>query len=90
MMESITTVLQKIHSKTNYISVTIPFKFESKANSTELSKHFWKIKRNGIEKPIMLWSVIDHSKPYQNESKRYKLCLREKCHILTSLVNLIN
>ena len=66
------------------------FKYESKANSTELSKHFWEIKRKGIEKPIMLWAVIDHTKPYQNGSKRCNLCLTEKYHILTSLVNLIN
>ena len=34
------------------------FKYESKANSTELSKHFWEIKRKGIKKPIMHCSVI--------------------------------
>ena len=66
------------------------FKYESKANSTELSKHFWEMKRKGIKKPIMHWSVIDHAKPYQNGSKRCNLCLTEKYHILTSLVNLIN
>ena len=46
------------------------FKYESKANSTELSKHFWEMKRKGIEKPVMHCSVIDHAKPYHNESKR--------------------
>ena len=66
------------------------FKYESKANSTELSKHFWKMKRKSIKKPIMHWSVIDHAKPYQNGSKRCNLCLTEKYHILTSPVNLIN
>ena len=65
-------------------------KYEGKANSTELSKHFWEIKRKGIKKPIMHWSVIDHTKPYQNGSKRRNLCLTEKFHILTSPVNLIN
>ena len=65
------------------------FKYESKANSTELSKHFWEMKRKGIKKPIMHWSVIDHAKPYQNGSKRCNLCLTEKYHILTP-VNLIN
>ena len=48
------------------------------------------MKRKGIEKPIMHWSVIDHAKPYQNGSKRCNLCLTEKCHILTTPVNLIN
>ena len=54
------------------------FKYESKVNSRELSKHFWEIKRKGIEKPITHWSVIDHAKPYQNKSKKRNLCLTEK------------
>ena len=65
------------------------FKYESKANSTKLSKHFWEVKRKVIKKPIIHWSVIDHAKPYQNGSKRCNLCLTEKYHILTSPVNLI-
>ena len=44
------------------------FKCESKANSTELSKHFWELKRKGIKKVIVHRSVIDHAKPYQNRS----------------------
>ena len=28
------------------------FKYESKGNSTEISNHFWEMKRKGIEKPI--------------------------------------
>ena len=66
------------------------FKNESKSNSTELSKHFWEMKRKSIKKQIMHWSVIDNAKPYQNGSKRCNLRLTEKYHILTSLVNLIN
>ena len=66
------------------------FKYESKANSTELSKHFWEMKRKGIEKPIMHWSVIDHAKLYQNGSTRCNLSLTEKYHILISSVKLIN
>ena len=62
------------------------FKYESKANSTELSKYFWEVKRKNNEKPIMHWSVIDHAKPCQNGSKSCKLCLTEKYHILTSPV----
>ena len=48
------------------------------------------MKRKGIKKPIMHWSVIDHAKPYENGSKRCNLCLTEKYHILTSPVNIIN
>ena len=66
------------------------FKYESKVNSTELSKHFWEMKRKGIEKQIMHWSVIDHAKPNQNDSERSHLCLTEKYHTLTPPVNPIN
>ena len=65
------------------------FKYESKANSTELSKHFWEMKRKDIEKPIIHWSVIDHAKPYQNGSKRCNLCLTEKYYILISPLDLV-
>ena len=65
------------------------FKYESKVNFTELFKHFWEMKRKDIKKPIMHWSVIDHTKPHQNESKRCNLCLTEKYHILTLPVNLV-
>ena len=41
------------------------FKCESKANSTKLSKRFWEMKRKGIKKPIMHWSVVGHAKPYE-------------------------
>ena len=53
------------------------FNYESKTYSIELSKHFWEMKRKGIEKPIMHWSAIDYAKPYQNGSKRCNLCLTE-------------
>ena len=56
----------------------------------DASFHFWEMKRKGIKKSIMHWSVIDHAKPYRNGSKRWNLCLTEKYHILTSPVNLIN
>ena len=48
------------------------------------------MKRKGIKKPTMQWSVIDHAKPYQNGSKWRNLCLTEKYHVLTSPANLIN
>ena len=57
------------------------FKYESEANSTELSKHFWKMKRKAIVKQIMHWSVIGHAKPYQNGSKRWNLSLTGKYRI---------
>ena len=66
------------------------FKYESKVNSTELSKHVWDLKKNGITDPAIKWSIIDHAKPYINGSKRCHLCLTEKFHIITSPLNLLN
>ena len=66
------------------------FKYESKRIPQNYQNISGKMKRKGIEKPIMHWSVIDYAKSYQNESKRCDLCLTEKYYILTSPVNLIN
>ena len=60
------------------------------SDCAELSKHFWKMKRKGIENSLIHWSVIYHAKPYTKGSKRSNLCLTEKYHILTSLVDFIN
>ena len=88
MMESDTTVLQKIHLNTNFITSAIPSSTKVRqvmkvSNFTELCKHFREMKRKDIKKPIMHWSAIDHTKPYQNGSKRCNLCLTGKYHILT-------
>ena len=47
------------------------FKYESKANSTELSKYVWDLKKKGILNPIVKWSIIDHATPYINGSKKF-------------------
>ena len=52
------------------------FKYGSKANSTELSKHIWEMKRKGIKKPIMQSSVNDHAKQ-RFENFRTCLCLNK-------------
>ena len=65
------------------------FKHEGKANSTELSKYVWELKKNGTT-PIISWEVIDHARPYNNGSKFCHLCATEKFHIITSKRNLLN
>ena len=35
------------------------FKYESKVNSTELSKSVWEIKKSGVAEPEMKWSVCE-------------------------------
>ena len=66
------------------------FKYESKANSTELSKHVWDLKKQGVTNPIIKWAIIDHATPYINGSKKCNLCLTEKFHIIMSSLNLLN
>ena len=39
--------------KDRFYKLCNSFKYESKVNSTELSKHFWEIKTKGIKMPIM-------------------------------------
>ena len=73
-MESITTVLQRIHLKTDFMNTAIPSSYESKTNSAELPRHSRKMKRKDIEKLIIYCSVIDHARLYQNGSKRCNLC----------------
>ena len=65
------------------------FKYENKANSIELSKHVWALKKNGIE-PTLSWEIIDHAIPYKSGCKTCNLCLTEKYHIITSKLKLLN
>ena len=65
------------------------FLYESKANSTELSKFVWECKRKGSE-PILTWSILDQAEPFKPGGKSCNLCLTEKYHIITSELNLLN
>ena len=42
------------------------FKYRSKGNSTEMSKHIWNLKDQGITNPYITWSILDHVKTRQN------------------------
>ena len=52
-----------------------------KKNSTELSKHIWKLKDEGRNYEVK-WSIMGHAKPYDNISKRCNLCNLEKFYII--------
>ena len=66
------------------------FKYKSKANSTELSKHVWELKNQGNPEPIIKWSIVDSATSYVNGSKKCNLCLTEKYHIINSPLALLN
>ena len=66
------------------------FKHEKHANTTELSKHIWKLK-NGEKQHNIKWSIICKANAYNNRSKRCNLCLTEKlCIVKSKNNNLLN
>ena len=54
---------------------------EEYANSTELSKEVWKIKKKGFT-PSVRWRIIKQLPAYNPETKKCLLCLGEKIEIL--------
>ena len=58
------------------------FKNISLRNATELSKHIWCLKEQGKDYELSL-SIIDRATSYNRTSKRCRVCLLEKYHILT-------
>ena len=59
------------------------FRHGQKSNATELSKYVWSWRDAGYE-PTIAWSIVCHTKPYQQENKQCQLCLAEKYSILTA------
>ena len=60
----------------------LSFRNKKYANSTELSKHVWKLKNSGkVQNTNIKWSIITKAAPYNNGSKRCNLCLTEKLFI---------
>ena len=72
--------------KTNFINTTTP----SNTTVRQIKQNYFQgMKRKGIKKPIMPWSVIYHAKPCKKKPRRCNLCLTEKYHILTITITLI-
>ena len=57
------------------------FNHEEYANTTELSKEVWEIKKKGFV-PSIKWKIIKQLPAYNPESKKCQLCLGEKVEIL--------
>ena len=57
------------------------FNHQKYANSTELSKEVWKIKKRGFV-PRITWKIVKQLPAYNPESKKCLLCLGEKIEIL--------
>ena len=68
------------------------FTYESKNNSSELSKHVWELRKKGIPTNNLnfMWSIFNRATAHINRSDRCNLCLTEKFHIITSQAKLLN
>ena len=52
-------------------------------NSTELSNHTWDLKDKGIDFKID-WKILDRAQTFNPSSKKCRLCLIEKYHLMYS------
>ena len=67
--------------KARFINHTSSFRHRSKAASTELSKHVWKLKDSNRPYNIT-WNVAKHATPFRSRAKACGLCLAEKQQII--------
>jgi hypothetical protein len=51
------------------------------SNGTELSNHVWKLKDQSIDYS-MDWKILDRAQPYNPSTKKCRLCLTEKYHLM--------
>ena len=54
--------------------------------STELSKHIWKLKEEGVEdaESRIKWEIVQRAVPYKCGTRKCDLCLSEKLVIATA------
>ena len=67
--------------KTRYTNHKTSFTHANKKNSTELSKHVWKLKEANIDYNIK-WSILKQASSYNTRTKKCNLCLWEKFFII--------
>ena len=67
--------------KARFNNHTSSFRHRSKAASTELSKHVWKLKDSNCPYNIT-WNVVKHATPFRSGAKACGLCLAEKLQIM--------
>lgn len=69
--------------KTRYRNHVKSFNHKRYAKETCLSKYIWELKDEGIDNPILNWTIVKSAPTYTNISKRCLLCLQEKLEIIT-------
>lgn len=69
--------------KTRFNNHNYSFRNPTHKNSTELSKHIWKLKDANVQHSIK-WKIVKKCRAYSSKSKKCNLCLYEKfiivCH----------
>ena len=65
------------------------FNHEKYENETELSKEYWKQKREN-KNPRVSWRIIRKCKPFNRNSLKCDLCLNEKLEIASRKNNILN
>ena len=58
------------------------FNNPKRETSSALSKYIWKLKKEENKIAKVTWSIMEKSQPYKNGTKRCRLCLTEKYHII--------
>ena len=69
--------------KLRYANHLSSFRNRKYSNSTELSKHAWKLKDRG-DNPMIKWRILERAQGYNNITKFCRLCISEKYHIITA------
>ena len=59
------------------------FKYQNSDNSTTLSSYIWGLKDRGVPYSIA-WDIIDRAPPFNPNTRKCRLCLKEKYHIMFS------
>ena len=76
------TGLTSMTFKQRYYGHTSSFRNRGdKDNSTTLSTYIWKLKDEGLDFD-MSWSVVDRGNPFNPTTRKCRLCLNEKFHII--------
>ena len=72
--------------KERYTNHTSSFRHKDSSTSTELSKHIWKLKDEGVRDPEnkIKWEIVQRTVPYKCGTRKCDLCLSEKLVIATA------
>ena len=65
------------------------FNHERYENETELSKQYWKFKRQN-KNPTVSWKIVRRTGGFQRASMKCNLCLNEKLEIATKFGDIMN